>query len=101
MDADLKAAQARASQQKALQNLLKDFKGQFNLTTVGEETELQIKVLDSVYKAKKEMAKKDGLDMTELDAAYERAKTNIVRQEEDKTLPNTFTIWASVHERTV
>ncbi|MDB9146537.1 phage tail tape measure protein [Parabacteroides distasonis] len=84
LDADLKAAQARASQQKALQNLLKDFKGQFNLTTVGEETELQIKVLDSVYKAKKEMAKKDGLDMTELDAAYERAKTNIVRQEEDK-----------------
>jgi len=84
LDADLKAAQARASQQKALQNLLKDFKGQFNLTTVGEETELQIKVLDSVYKAKKEMAKKDGLDMTELDAAYERAKTNIVRQEEDR-----------------
>ncbi len=64
--------------------MLKDFKGQFNLTTVGEDTELQLKVLEDVYNAKKEMAIKDGLDTTELDAAYEKAKTNILQQEEDK-----------------
>lgn len=84
LDADLKASQSRANQQKALQDLLKDFKGQFNLTTVGEDTELQLKVLEDVYNAKKEMAIKDGLDTTELDAAYEKAKTNILQQEEDK-----------------
>lgn len=84
LDADLKAAQSRVNQQKALQDLLKDFKGQFNLTTVGEETELQLKVLEDVYRAKKEMAIKDGLDTTELDAAYEKAKTNIMQQEEAK-----------------
>ena len=84
LEADLKAAQSRANQQKALQDLLKDFKGQFNLTTVGEDTELQLKVLEDVYNAKKEMAIKDGLDTTELDAAYEKAKTNILQQEEDK-----------------
>ena len=84
LEADLKAAQSRANQQKALQDLLKDFKGQFNLTTVGEDTELQLKVLEDVYNAKREMAIEDGLDTTELDAAYEKAKTNILQQEEDK-----------------
>ncbi|WP_337941397.1 phage tail tape measure protein [Parabacteroides sp.] len=84
LDADLKASQSRANQQKALQDLLKDFKGQFKLTTVGEDTEIQLKALKDVYNAKKEMAIKDGLDTTELDAAYEKAKTNILQQEEDK-----------------
>lgn len=84
LDADLKAAQARANQQKTLQNLLKDFKGEFKLTTVGEETDLQLKVLEAKYQALKEMAEKSGKDTTELTAAYERAKTNILQQEENK-----------------
>lgn len=84
LDADLAAAQARSAQQKALQNLVKDFKGEFKLTTVGEETDLQMKALEASYQARREMAEKENLDMTELDAAYEQAKTNILQQEEDK-----------------
>lgn len=84
LDADLAAAQARSAQQKALQNLVKDFKGEFKLTTVGEETDLQMKVLEASYQARKEMAEKEKMDTAELDAAYEKAKTNILQQEEDK-----------------
>lgn len=84
LDADLKAAQARANQQKMLQNLVKDFKGEFKLTTVGEETDLQLKYLEAAYQARKEMAEKANMDTTELTAAYEKAKTNILQQEEDK-----------------
>lgn len=84
LDADLAAAQARSAQQKALQNLVKDFKSEFKLTTVGEETDLQMKVLEASYQARKEMAEKEKMDTAELDAAYEKAKTNILQQEEDK-----------------
>lgn len=84
LDADLEAAKARATQQKALQNLVKDFKQEFKLTTVGEDTELQMKVLEASYKARKEMAEKEHMDTAELDAAYEKAKTNLLQQEEDK-----------------
>lgn len=84
LDADLKAAQQRANQQKMLQNLVKDFKGEFKLTTIGEETDLQLKTLEATYQARKEMAEKANLDTTELTAAYEKAKTNILQQEEDK-----------------
>lgn len=84
LNADLQAAQARANQQKMLQNLVKDFKGEFKLTTVGEETDLQLKTLEAAYQARKEMAEKANMDTTELTAAYEKAKTNILQQEEDK-----------------
>lgn len=84
LDADLKAAQARAAQQKALQDLVKDFKSEFKLTTVGEDTALQLKVLEDTYTARKEMAVKANMDTADLDAAYEKAKTNIVQTEEDK-----------------
>nr|DAT24374.1 MAG TPA: tail tape measure protein [Caudoviricetes sp.] len=84
LDADLKAAQARADQQKALQNLLKDFKEQFKLSTVGEETDLQLKVLDAAYQARKEMAQKANMDTLELDKAYERARTNILKDGEEQ-----------------
>lgn len=84
LDADLAAAKARSTQQKALQDLVTDFKGEFKLTTVDEETELQMKALEASYQARKEMAEKDKMDTSELDAAYERAKTNILQQEEDK-----------------
>lgn len=84
LDADLKAAQARADQQKALQDLLKDFKEQFKLSTVGEETDLQLKVLDAAYQARKEMAQKANMDTLELDKAYERARTNILKDGEEQ-----------------
>lgn len=84
LDADLKAAQARAAQQKALQDLVKDFKSEFKLTTVGEDTALQLKALEASYQARKEMAVKANMDTADLDAAYEKAKTNIVQTEEEK-----------------
>ena len=84
LSADLEAAKARSSQQKKLQDLVKDFKSEFKLTTVGEETELQMKVLEDAYKARKEMAEKEQMSTLELDTAYEKAKTNILQQEEDK-----------------
>ncbi|MCL3853571.1 hypothetical protein M1P97_20005 [Parabacteroides sp. GYB001] len=84
MAADLDASKSRAAQQKALQNLVKDFKSEFKLTTVDEDTEAQMKVLEASYQARKEMAEKEHMDTTELDAAYERAKTQLLQQEEDK-----------------
>ncbi len=84
LDADLKANQARSAQQKTLQNLLKDFKGEFKLTTVGEDTELQLKTLESAYQARKEMAEKANMDTTELDKAYALARSNIMTEAESK-----------------
>lgn len=84
MDADLKAAQARANQQKKLQNLLKDFKSEFNITTVDEDTDLQLKVLEASYKARKEMAEQSNIDTLQLDNAYETAKTKILKEAEEK-----------------
>lgn len=91
LDADLKAAQSRANQQKALQNLLMDFKGQFNLTTPEEEKKMQLAVLDAAYQARKEMISKSKMDeadkkkaLLDLKVAYEKASTNITQEEEDK-----------------
>lgn len=91
LDADLKAAQQRAAQQKALQNLLLDFKGEFNLLSAEEETKIQQDVLKAVYLAKKEMISSSEMDeaakekaLLDLKAAYEQAKTNITREEESK-----------------
>lgn len=84
LNADLQAAQSRAQQQKSLQNLVKDFKGEFKLTTVGEDTDLQLKVLEASYQARKEMALKKNWDTIELDKAYEKARTNILQEGEDK-----------------
>ncbi|WP_270633848.1 hypothetical protein [Parabacteroides goldsteinii] len=84
MTADLAAAQARAAQQKTLQNLVKDFKAEFKLTTVGEDTDLQLKVLEASYNARKEMAQEANMDTLELDQAFERARTNILQEAEDR-----------------
>lgn len=84
MTADLAAAKARANQQKALLNLVKDFKSEFKLTTVGEDTDLQLKALEASYNARKEMAQKANMDTLELDQAFERARTNILQQGEDQ-----------------
>lgn len=74
----------RAEQVVKMSSLLKDFKDQFNLTDQENETDTQLKFLESVYKARKAEAQKQGLDTTELDAAYEQAKTNITLKGEQE-----------------
>ena len=74
----------RAEQVIKMSSLLKDFKDQFNLTNQENETDTQLKFLESVYKARKAEAQKQGLDTTELDAAYEQAKTNILLKGEQE-----------------
>lgn len=77
MTADQNAANARAAQQQKLDDLIKDFKSQFKLTTVDEDFEAQKKVLDATYQARKEMAEKNHLDTTELDKSYYRASEQL------------------------
>lgn len=77
MTADQNAANARATQQQKLDDLVKDFKSQFKLTTVDEDFEAQKKVLDATYQARKEMAEKNHLDTTELDKSYYRASEQL------------------------
>lgn len=86
LDADLKAAQARANQQKAIQNAVSDFKGEFGLLSPKEETKIQLDILKAVYEAKKELAKGNVGELTKLDAAYQRAKTNIEKEGENNRL---------------
>lgn len=93
LDADLKAAQQRSAQQKALQNLLQDFKGEFNLLSVEEEMKIQQDVLKAGYLARKEMILASEMDeadkekaLLDLKKAYEQAKTNITQEEESKRL---------------
>lgn len=74
----------RAEQVVKMSSLLKDFKDQFNLTDQENETDTQLKFLESVYKARKAEAQNQGLDTTELDAAYEQAKTNITLKGEQE-----------------
>ncbi|MCC8153605.1 MAG: hypothetical protein LIP01_04950 [Tannerellaceae bacterium] len=70
--------------QTKLDDLLKDFKNQFKLTTVDEDLQLQLKVLEAAYQARKELAEKHNLDTTELDEAYQHAKENLVRESEKR-----------------
>lgn len=87
LEADLKAAQARAAQQEELQksmSAVSDFKDKFNVLTSEEETKLQLDALKAGYEAAKELAAGNAAALTDLDAAYERAKTQLLQQEEDK-----------------
>ena len=74
----------RAEQVIKMSSLLKDFKDQFNLTNQENETDTQLKFLESVYNARKAEAQNQGLNTTELDAAYEQAKTNILLKGEQE-----------------
>lgn len=59
VDSEKTSADARAKQMKYLNEMVKDFKEQFKLTTVGEDLDVQIKALDAAYQARKEMALKN------------------------------------------
>ena len=82
--AEQNVANARAALQIKMNDLVKDFKSQFKLTTVDEDLQAQIKVLDAAYEARKQIAEKQNLDTTELDAAHERARENLVRDSENR-----------------
>lgn len=81
-NAELANAKDRAKLQKTIDSLLPDFKKEFSLTNLPDETDLQLKVLEASYQARKELAKKYGKDTTELTQAYETAKLNILRDAE-------------------
>lgn len=68
---------ARAAEQAKLNDLTKDFKSQFKVTTVDEDYDAQKAVLEASYQARKEMAEKNKLDTTELDDAYYRASEQL------------------------
>jgi hypothetical protein len=78
------AAQKRKAVYDTIVNSALDFKQQFGLLTYDEEIKLQTKILDDVYKAKKEFLEKQGADTTALTEAYEKAKTNIALNAEQE-----------------
>lgn len=84
LSADQDAANARAAIQTKMNDLTKDFKSQFKLTTVGEDLQAQMKVLDATYQARKQLAEKENLETKELDAAYEKAKVQLVQDSENR-----------------
>ena len=86
IDAENTANKYRIAQQEALNNLVKNFKEQFKLTTVDEDYEMQLQVLEASYQARKEMAEKNNLDATELDKAYFRAKEQLEAEHQQKIL---------------
>ena len=86
IDAENTANKSRIAQQEALNNLVKNFKEQFKLTTVDEDYEMQLQVLEASYQARKEMAEKNNLDATELDKAYFRAKEQLEAEHQQKIL---------------
>lgn len=84
LDAEQNAINARAALRAKMNDLVKDFKSQFKLTTVDEDLEAQINALDAAYEARKQIAEKQNLDTTELDAAHERAKEKLVLDSEHR-----------------
>lgn len=86
VDSEKASADARAKQMKYLNEMVKDFKEQFKLTTVGEDLDTQLKALDAAYRARKEMALKNNLDTEALDRAYLQAKENLTQESEQRIL---------------
>ncbi len=84
LTAEQDAANARAAIQTKMNDLTKDFKSQFKLTTVGEDLQAQMKVLDATYQARKQLAEKEHLDTKELDTAYLKAKEQLVQDSENR-----------------
>ena len=84
LSAEQNAANARAAIQTKMNDLVKDFKSQFKLTTVDEDLEAQQKVLEAAYQARKELAEKENLDTTELTAAYNRAKEQLESEHQQR-----------------
>jgi hypothetical protein len=86
VDSEKASADARVKQMKYLNEMVKDFKEQFKLTTVGEDLDVQIKALDAAYQARKEMALKNNLDTEALDKAYLQAKERLTQESEQRIM---------------
>lgn len=86
LDSEKSANAARAVEQAKLNDLIKDFKSQFKVTTVEEDFQAQMSVIEAAYQARKEMAEKSNLDTTELDRAYYAAKEQLEADHQAKIL---------------
>lgn len=86
LDSEKSANAARAVEQAKLNDLIKDFKSQFKVTTVKEDFQAQMSVLEAAYQARKEMAEKNNLDTTELDRAYYAANEQLEADHKAKIL---------------
>lgn len=86
LDSEKSVNAARAVEQAKLNDLIKDFKSQFKVTTVEEDFQAQMSVLEAAYQARKEMAEKNNLDTTELDRAYYAAKEQLEADHQAKIL---------------
>ena len=84
LSAEQDAGNARAAIQTKMNDLTKDFKSQFKLTTVGEDLQAQMKVLDATYEARKQLAEKEHLETKELDIAYLKAKEQLIQDSENR-----------------
>lgn len=86
LDSEKSANAARAVEQAKLNDLIKDFKSQFKVTTVEEDFQAQMSVLEAAFQARKEMAEKNNLDTTELDRAYYAAKEQLEADHQTRIL---------------
>ena len=84
LDAEKAANTTRAAEQQKLNDLVKNFKSEFKVTTVDEDYQAQKDVLNAAYQARKEMAEKNMLDTTELDKAYYRASEQLESEHQQK-----------------
>ncbi|MDR0349428.1 MAG: hypothetical protein LBH90_08065 [Tannerella sp.] len=84
IEAEKAANTARLAEQQKLNDLIKDFKGEFKVTTVDEDYQAQLDVLEASYQARKEMAERNNLDTLELDKAYFRAKDQLQQEHENR-----------------
>lgn len=82
--ADLANAKARAAQEEKLNDLTKDFKKDYGVTNLLDETKLELKILENKYQAIKEMMEKSGKDTTDITSAYAAAQIKITKDAETK-----------------
>lgn len=84
VEAEKVANDKRAAMQTVMTTLVKDFKEQFRVTTLDEDLQLQLEVLEASYQARLKMAEQEKLDTTELDKAYYRAKEQLEFEHQQK-----------------
>lgn len=77
LNAEKEMNSARAAEQTKLNDLISDFKSKFKVTSVEEDYQAQKEVLAAAYQARKDMAVKNNLDITELDKANNRANEQL------------------------
>lgn len=91
LDAEKSANAARAAEQQKLNDLIKDFKSQFKVTTVDEDYEAQKAVLEASYQARKEMVERQIKEnkiseeegnrvLLDLKSAHDRASEQLERE---------------------